>query len=122
MDIRFRGGPEDSTSDNNVSMIFPTRHTGYDNYEGYKNLLDKDFKILTTCSQVIVHIVRELADSKLLPFDIQEYSTALGKAIDHIDGILRNTDLPPIQGMYHLNYYILLNLSIQNRIPCMYKD
>ena len=78
MDIRFRGGPPDSGSEHNISMIFPTRHTGYDNFEGYKNLLDKDMKILNTCSQVIVHIVRDLADSKLLPFDIQEYSTALG--------------------------------------------
>ena len=75
--------------------LFPVRHTGYDNYKLYTEFLDKDFTILNTCSQVIVHLVRELADSKLLPFDIQEYENALGQAYDHVQELSRNMDLPP---------------------------
>ena len=73
--------------------VFPVRHTGYDNYKLYTEKLDKDFKILNTCSQVVVHVVRELADSKLLPFDIQEYSTALHQAYKHVIKLL-NIDVP----------------------------
>ena len=73
--------------------LFPIRHTGYDDYDLYTKMLDKDFKILNTCSQVIVHVVRELADSKLLPFDIQEYSNALRQAYEHVQELLY-TDLP----------------------------
>ena len=76
--------------------LFLKRHTGYDNLNGlYTKFLDKDFIILNTCSQVIVHLVRELADSKLLPFDIQEYDNALGQAYEHVQKLSLNTDLPP---------------------------
>ena len=75
--------------------LFPVRHTGYDNYNLYTQLLDKDFKFLNTCSQLIVHLVRELADSKLLPFDIQEYSNALRQAYEHVKKLKRETDIPP---------------------------
>ena len=70
------------------------RHTDYDDYRLYTEFLDKDFRILNTCSQVVVHIVRELADSKLLPYDLKEYSKALGQANEHIKKLLK-TDIPP---------------------------
>ena len=75
--------------------LLPIRHTGYDNLDLYRKFLDKDLTILNTCSQVIVHLVRELADSKLLPFDIQEYDNALGQAYEHVKKLSHNTDLPP---------------------------
>ena len=59
--------------------------------------LDPDLKILETCSQVVVHIVRQLADSLILPFDVMEYVQALNQALDHVTGML-TIQLPAIPG------------------------
>ena len=97
MDIRFRNHKK------HVPMIFPTRHSGFDTYELYTTLIDKDFKILNTCSQVVVHIIRELADSKLIPFDIMEYSKALQEAYDNLKDIWLEKKIPAVPGKYLLN-------------------
>ena len=94
MDIRFRNHKQ------NVSMIFPTRHSGYDTFDLYSNHIDRDFKILNTCSQVVVHIIRELADSKLIPFDIMEYSKALKKAMENVERIINTERIPAVPGRY----------------------
>ncbi len=47
-----------SNSQLNVSMKFPTQNTGFDTIQLYQRILDPEFKILGTCSQVVVHVIR----------------------------------------------------------------
>ena len=91
MDFRFTNAQE------YAPMGFPTINTGYDNLQLYKRILDPDLKILVTCSQVVVHVVRKLADSILLPFNIMEYAKALSLALANVNEML-NMQLPSPPG------------------------
>lgn len=95
MDIRF------TNSQYNLSTLYPTHNTGYDTAQMYQRLLDPELKILRTCSQVIVHIIRELADSVLLPFDVLEYVNALSQALDHATRFLTTQIPAPIGNKKH---------------------
>ena len=77
IDLRF------IDAEHNISRIYPTRGTGYDNLQ-YYDKFDKDAKFLETCSQVLVYLIRQLSDSLILPFDIEAYSEVLNEAFRNI--------------------------------------
>ena len=92
MDIRFIDA-------RNVSLIYPVYSTAYDNYDYFTKLIDggntgEDFIFLETCSQILVHIIRQLSDSLLLPFDMTEYSKALTEAFESVSDFADDTATP----------------------------
>ncbi len=55
----------------------------------YEEFIDPELKILLSCSQVIVHVLRSLSDKALLPYNIEEYAWSLRRAYDHVKEIAR---------------------------------
>ena len=89
MDIRF-------IDKRNVTPSYPSYSTGYDNFEYFSKFIDggntrENFMFLETCSLILVHIIRQLSDSLLLPFYMTEYSKALTEAFESISDFADNT-------------------------------
>jgi N-acetylated-alpha-linked acidic dipeptidase len=83
MNIRFRN------KQHNVSA-FPTHHTAYDNVRLYRTIIDPDLDYLETCGKVMAHAVRQVADSLVLPYDVQAYAVSMQRGVtglrQRIDG------------------------------------
>ena len=71
----------------NVSQDkYPTYHTGYDTFNLVDNLIDPGFRIHQACAKFSIDTVLHLADSALLPFNLQLIPQAMKQSLDEFDG------------------------------------
>ncbi|XP_015916644.1 N-acetylated-alpha-linked acidic dipeptidase 2 [Parasteatoda tepidariorum] len=59
------------------SSSYPLHHTEYDNFEFVKNLIDPSFKYHATVTKILGELLRDLADSLFLPFNLFDYAQIL---------------------------------------------
>ena len=64
---------------------YPTYHTGYETFFLMDHLLDPGFKLHKTCSQLSLHIILQLAESTILPFQPLDIVKELVKAFDKME-------------------------------------
>ncbi|XP_025105254.1 N-acetylated-alpha-linked acidic dipeptidase-like protein [Pomacea canaliculata] len=57
--------------------FYPLYHTEYETFDAVKRLIDPDFRYHRSVGQVAVEIVRLLADSLIIPFNISDYAWGL---------------------------------------------
>jgi hypothetical protein len=67
-----------------------------------ENLIDPGYKALMAMTQYWTEIVRDLADSLVIPFDVNDYATVLKLAIDRLDVYLTSKGVPGLlaNGVY----------------------
>lgn len=58
---------------------YPVYHTVYETFEIVERFYDPDFKRLRAVAQVRGGLVFQLADSQLLPLDVNQYADSLRK-------------------------------------------
>ncbi|XP_025105253.1 putative N-acetylated-alpha-linked acidic dipeptidase [Pomacea canaliculata] len=56
---------------------YPLYHTEYETFDAMKRLIDTDFKYHRSVGQVAAEVVRSLADSLIIPFNISDYAWGL---------------------------------------------
>ena len=78
MDIKFK------TNDNDDPYLYPAQTTKFDTFEYFEEEIDENYKTLETCAQLVVILIRELADSLLLPFDLLQYVRTLKEAWNNL--------------------------------------
>ena len=67
-----------SSNDNQASnLAFPLVHTQYDTFDLIERQIDPDFKYHKAITQVLGEIIRDLADSLFLPFNLLDYAQVL---------------------------------------------
>ena len=64
---------------------YPTYHTGYETFFLMDHLLDPGFKLHKTCVQLSLHIILQLAESTILPFQPLDIVKELVKAFDKME-------------------------------------
>ena len=80
MDIKFK----DKINDDNP-YLYPAQTTKYDTFKYFEDEIDRNYKTLETCAQLVVILIRELADSLLLPFNLLEYVRTLKEAWKNLE-------------------------------------
>ncbi len=83
---------------------YPLYHTGYETFYYVDKIVDPDFKIHRTCVQVSLFMLLQLADSTILPFNLNRISKAMKAGLVNLDenGILdllddNNIDIEPLR-------------------------
>lgn len=59
------------------SSSYPLHHTEFDNFEFVKNFIDPSFKYHAAVTKVLGELLRDLADSLFLPFNLFDYAQVL---------------------------------------------
>ncbi|XP_048259623.1 N-acetylated-alpha-linked acidic dipeptidase 2-like [Haliotis rufescens] len=76
---------------------YPLYHSVYETFYAVKNIIDKEFEYHRAISRMAAELVRSLADSLIIPFNVSDYSWALDtyrKALDKNYGDTLKTKLP----------------------------
>ncbi|XP_071079773.1 N-acetylated-alpha-linked acidic dipeptidase 2-like [Haliotis cracherodii] len=76
---------------------YPLYHSVYETFYAVKNIIDKEFEYHRAISRMAAELVRSLADSLIIPFNVSDYSWALDryrKALDRNYGDTLKTKLP----------------------------
>eukprot|EP00092_Neocalanus_flemingeri_P089241 GFUD01112903.1.p1 GENE.GFUD01112903.1~~GFUD01112903.1.p1 ORF type:complete len:755 (-),score=192.43 GFUD01112903.1:119-2383(-) len=68
-----------------VKAGYPMYHTGYETFYLMDQLLDPGFKLHKTCSQLSLHMILQLVQSSILPFNPTHIIKELEKAIDAME-------------------------------------
>ena len=64
---------------------YPAYHTGYETFYLMDQLVDPGFKIMKTCTQTSLHILLELADSAILPYNLERLPEVMKQSMDIFD-------------------------------------
>jgi len=64
---------------------YPTYHTGYETFYLVDKIIDPGFKIHRTCAQTSLHILFELADSAVLPYNLENFPKAMKETMDILE-------------------------------------
>ena len=64
---------------------YPTYHTGYETFYLMEKLIDPGFKIHRTCAQTSIHVLLELADSAVLPYNLERFPKVMAETLDSFD-------------------------------------
>lgn len=59
------------------SSSYPLHHTEFDNFDFVKNFIDPSFKYHAAVTKVLGELLRDLADSLFLPFNLFDYAQVL---------------------------------------------
>lgn len=59
------------------SSSYPLHHTEFDNFESVKKFIDPTFKYHATVTKILGELLRDLADSLFLPFNLFDYAQIL---------------------------------------------
>lgn len=81
IDIGFQGEP------------FPY-HSCYENYEWMVNFGDPDFRYHKMLGEVWSLLLLELADSPILPFDLEAYATEFASYVENLKAYAQSKDVP----------------------------
>ncbi|KAK7493452.1 hypothetical protein BaRGS_00015352 [Batillaria attramentaria] len=75
---------------------YPLYHTEYETFDAVKNLFDPEFKFHQAMARVAAELVRYLADSLIIPFNVTDYAvglTRLKKTLDDQYGTLLSANI-----------------------------
>ena len=87
----------------------PLYHSRYEDYHGYI-LVDPEMKFAQAMTSILSEMTRNLADSRIIPFDVLHYAEFVRSSIK---GLKLEGDFPSTSvGMYNILFQ-----SIQNNIP-----
>ena len=64
---------------------YPTYHTGYETFYLMDKIIDPGFKIHRTCAQTSLHVLMELADSSVLPYNLQRFPQSMKDTLKVMD-------------------------------------
>lgn len=78
---------------NTELTTYPLYHTGFDTFKLVSSFMDSQFKALSTITLVIAELTRQLSDSLILPFNVNEYAKQLQIQLDTFR-ILYTKDFP----------------------------
>ena len=67
---------------NTELTTYPLYHTGYDTFKLIDSFMDSEFKALSIITLVIAELTRQLSDSLILPFNVNEYAKQLQIQLD----------------------------------------
>ena len=56
-------------------------HTGYETFYLMDKLIDPGFKIHRTCAQTSLHVLMELADSSILPYNLERFPASMKETL-----------------------------------------
>ncbi len=76
---------------------YPTYHTGYETFYLMDSIIDPGFKIHRTCAQSSTRMLLNLADSAVLPYNLQYFPEQMKKALlglreSNVTKLLENND------------------------------
>ena len=60
---------------------YPMYHTGYETFYLMDKLIDPGFKIHRTCAQTSLHVLMELADSSILPYNLERFPASMKETL-----------------------------------------
>uniref|UniRef100_A0A914V839 Uncharacterized protein n=1 Tax=Plectus sambesii TaxID=2011161 RepID=A0A914V839_9BILA len=87
-------------------------HTMYEVPWTLENIIDRGYKALTAMSQLWTEVARDLADSLVIPFNVNDYATVLTQAISGLDVYLKGKGVPDLLTNSNANYSaIIVNLQ-----------
>ena len=78
VNLRFK----DDTKKHKGVGQYPTYHTGFETFYLVDKIIDPGFRIHRTCAQTSIHILLNLADSLVLPYNFRNFGEEMQKAID----------------------------------------
>ena len=64
---------------------YPTYHTGYETFYLVDKIIDPGYKIHRTCAQTSIHALLNLADSALLPYNLNYFPSEMKKSLKEFD-------------------------------------
>lgn len=64
---------------------YPTYHTGYETFYLVDQIIDPGFKIHRTCAQTSLHILMEMADSSILPYNLERFPKSMKETLKVMD-------------------------------------
>ena len=64
---------------------YPTYHTGYETFYLMDKIIDPDFKIHRTCAQSSMHMLMEMADSAVLPYNLKRFPDAMKDTMEKLE-------------------------------------
>lgn len=65
------------------STSTPLYHTRYENYHAFK-MIDPELKFSKTMTSIISESIRNLADSRIIPFDIDRYTEYISNGVEEL--------------------------------------
>ena len=81
INLRFK----DDTKKHKGVGQYPTYHTGYETFYLVDKIIDPGFKIHRTCAQTSLHILMEMADSSILPYNLQRFPQSMKETLKVMD-------------------------------------
>lgn len=68
-----------------IASLYPTYHTGYETFHLIDKIVDPDFKIHKTCAQTTIHALMELAESTVLPYNVEQLPKEMKNILESFD-------------------------------------
>ena len=81
INLRFK---DDSKKHKGVGQ-YPTYHTGYETFYLMDEIIDPGFKIHRTCAQTSLHLLMEMADSSILPYNLERFPQSMKETLATMD-------------------------------------
>jgi len=82
MDLMF---VTDSKVYPNLTGIYPAYHTGYETFRLVDEIYDPEYKIFRACAQLNLRLSLELAESKMLPFTMENYAEVMEAGMEELE-------------------------------------
>merc|ERR1711872_481759 len=82
MDLMF---VTDSKVYPNLTGIYPACHTGYETFRLVDEIYDPEYKIFRACAQLNLRLSLELAESKMLPFNMENYAEVMEAEMEDLE-------------------------------------
>ncbi|CAD5235165.1 unnamed protein product [Bursaphelenchus xylophilus] len=86
-DIRMEGAPQ---------YTFMLYHTIYETSWTVENLVDPTGQVFRAMGQFWMEVVRDLADSRILPYDVNDYSVVISEGVFFLEKYLRTLNIDKI--------------------------
>lgn len=97
------------------SMSYPLLHTQYDRIEAIEKYIDPDYRYHKAVTQVLAELLRDLADSLFIPFNLLDYAQALKDLyitlLVHTESVLRNNGIDI--GLSVTRFYSSANFNLR---------
>ena len=84
--LRFK----DDTKKHKGVGQYPTYHTGYETFYLVDGIIDPGFKIHRTCAQTSIHAVLNLAESAILPYNLNHFPKEMKESLNEFDKTTTN--------------------------------
>ena len=81
INLRFK----DDTKKHKGVGQYPTYHTGYETFYLMDKIIDPGFKIHRTCAQSSMHMLMEMADSAVLPYNLKRFPDAMKDTMEKLE-------------------------------------